>query len=348
MHTLRLLLLAVLTTLAFASTTTAIDDQLSPRDPYPDPEPEPAPDPKSHKKPSEKPKETKYFHEPGTTLELGHYDARYFNGTIAYAEHRAALRHLIRAYLSTFRALGVETWLAHGSLLGWWWNGRIMPWDYDLDVQVTAATMARLALYFNGTLHEYHVPGNKYAGGETPSSDEGSGEGDGGKEKEEVHRTYLLDINPHHADLGRGNGANIIDARWIDVSNGMYIDITALAERDPVASPGVWSCKNEHKYRTTELYPMRRSEFEGVPATVPYAFDKILSDEYGPKSLTTTEWAGHRWEPELKEWVMVPGSPHRQEHIVEQEDGTVVVVVEEIIVTGGGPMPESSETPEHQ
>ncbi len=38
---------------------------------------------------------------------------------------------------------------------------------------------------------------------------------------------------------------------------------------------------------------MRETEFEGVPATVPYAFEKILIvDEYGAKSLVTTEWGG--------------------------------------------------------
>ncbi|KAI0006678.1 LicD family-domain-containing protein [Xylariaceae sp. FL0662B] len=274
MHTLRLFLL----TLVLSSTTITAVDQPPHRHPTV----------ALHKKPG-KPKEGKYFHEPGGSLELGHYDRRYFNGTVAYAEHRAALRLLIRSYLSTFQDLGIETWLAHGSLLGWWWNGRILPWDYDLDVQVTATTLERLALYFNGTLHDYHLQEDHNNAGDY---DDGGGQGSGAGGEKEATKTYLLDINPHHADAGRGNGANVIDARWIDVSNGMFIDITALAERDPVGAPGVWSCKNAHRYRTMDLYPMRRSQFEGAPATVPYAFDRILTDEYGTKSLSATEWAG--------------------------------------------------------
>jgi hypothetical protein len=86
---------------------------------------------------------------------------------------------------------------------------------------------------------------------------------------------------------------NVIDARWIDVSNGMFVDITGLVEREPGKQPGIWSCKNYHKYRTRDLYPMRESEFEGVPATVPYSFDRILTEEYGMKSLVTTEWQGY-------------------------------------------------------
>ncbi|KAI1210685.1 LicD family-domain-containing protein [Annulohypoxylon truncatum] len=226
------------------------------------------------KKPAQ---QKKYFHEAGATMELGHYDARYFRTVVPYAEHRPALRHLVRSWLSTSGELGVETWLAHGTLLGWWWGGRVMPWDYDLDVQMPTATLAYLGRYFNRTLHDYAFDARKEAGG-----------GGGGW----VNKTYLLDVNPHATDIDRGNGANVIDARWIDTSNGLYIDITGLAERDPAGAPGIWSCKNSHKYRIAELYPVRRTEFEGVPARVPFAFDKILTDEYGGKSLTNTEWSG--------------------------------------------------------
>lgn len=251
-------------------------------------------------RPQKKP-DTKYFHEPGGDNELGHYDIRYFKKKVPYEEHRPALEHLIKSYLTTFRALGVETWLAHGTLLGWWWNGRIMPWDYDLDVQVSAATLHYLGKNLNRTHHDY-----TYTDPNTGAT---------------LKKEYLLDINPHHSDIGRGDGQNVIDARWIDLSNGMFIDITGLAEREPSRQPGVWSCKNYHRYRTTELYPMRQTEFEGVPATIPYSFDRILVDEYGSKSLVTTEWEGHQWKPELKEWVKKPkpegqqliGKPQQQQ-----------------------------------
>ncbi|KKY32797.1 putative mannosylphosphate transferase [Diaporthe ampelina] len=229
----------------------------------------------------------KYFFEAGGTEALGHYDGRYFQGEVDYEGHRVALRHLIRSYVSVFRALGIDTWLAHGTLLGWWWNGQIMPWDYDLDVQVTASTLQYLGDHYNRTMHEY-----RYV-------DESTGE--------EMTKVFLLDVNPNHVERVRGNGMNVIDARWIDTSNGMFIDITGLAERDPEKAPGVWACKNNHRYKTTELYPMRETEFEGVPATVPYAFDTVLMSEYGKKSLVTTEWQGHHWDPEVKEWVLQQG-----------------------------------------
>ena len=67
----------------------------------------------------------KYFHEPGGS-ELGnHYDTRFFNGVQKYEDKQDTQLHMLRAYLIFFREKGVETWLAHGTLLGWWWNGKV-------------------------------------------------------------------------------------------------------------------------------------------------------------------------------------------------------------------------------
>lgn len=56
---------------------------------------------------------------------LGHYDSRYFHGVVDYDTRTDTLHHMIRAYLLFFREQGLETWIAHGTLLGWWWNGKV-------------------------------------------------------------------------------------------------------------------------------------------------------------------------------------------------------------------------------
>ncbi|TVY22326.1 Protein MNN4 [Lachnellula hyalina] len=227
--------------------------------------------------------DTKYFHEPGGNDELGHYDIRYFKGTpVTYEERGDTLLHLIRSYLTVFREKNVETWIAHGTLLGWWWNGKIMPWDWDLDTQVSASTLTWLGENLNMTFHNY-----------TSLNEDGTSD----------TREYLLDINPNHVERIRGDGQNVIDARWIDVSNGLFIDITGLSETNPSTQPGIWSCKNFHRYRTRDLYPLRETVFEGVPALVPYSFDRILTEEYSARALTKTMHEGHKWMPEQKEWV---------------------------------------------
>jgi hypothetical protein len=107
-----------------------------------------------------------------------------------------------------------------------------------------------------------------------------------------VKREYLLDVNPMSWERVRGDGMNIIDARWIDIHNGLYIDITGLSEIDPNNEPGIVKCKNEHRYRLRDLYPMRESMFEDVPTRIPYAYDKMLIQEYEQKALTVTEYEG--------------------------------------------------------
>ena len=54
-----------------------------------------------------------------------HYDGRFMFRQLDEPEQRDAIRALIQTYLSTFRALGVQTWLMHGSLLGWWWGKKV-------------------------------------------------------------------------------------------------------------------------------------------------------------------------------------------------------------------------------
>lgn len=208
-----------------------------------------------------------------------HYDSRYHKGIDTYEDRRFTQSHMLRAYFTFFAESGMETWLAHGTLLGWWWNGKMLPWDWDIDTQVSESTLNYMGKHHNGTMYNY-------------VSKDG-----------QTKRTYLLDVNPAIVERVRGNGNNVIDARWIDTSNGLYIDITGLSETHPDDRPGVWSCKNYHRYHTTDLYPMRDTLYEGVGAKVPYAYDRILIQEYKEKALIVTEYEGHRWNADVKEWI---------------------------------------------
>ena len=67
----------------------------------------------------------KYFHEPGGTELANHYDSRYEHGILSYEKKQDSQVHMMRAYLDFFKKNNIETWLAHGTLLGWWWNGKV-------------------------------------------------------------------------------------------------------------------------------------------------------------------------------------------------------------------------------
>lgn len=72
--------------------------------------------------------ENKYFHEPGEDDLHHHYDTRFYHGLLDEDDTGRSLKVMVRAYLQVFNDLGLETWLAHGTLLGWFWNGKILPW----------------------------------------------------------------------------------------------------------------------------------------------------------------------------------------------------------------------------
>lgn len=231
----------------------------------------------------------KYFEEPGTDDTLRHYDSRFFKGVVEPADRVESLTDMIRAYLQFFQENSLETWIAHGTLLGWWWNGKvrpsfdarmsrsglskigtnpgeraqILPWDWDLDTQVSSNTLIYLSECLNQTVYNYT----------------GSKPGNGRK------RQYLLDVNPASQDRHRGDGQNVIDARWTDISNGIYTDITGISELNYDTEPGVLSDKNFHQYREADIYPLRQSICEGVPASIPFNYIGILAAEYGNASL---------------------------------------------------------------
>ena len=125
---------------------------------------------------------------------------------------------------------------------------------------------------FNNTLHEYTTTI--------------------GEDQLPIKTTYLLDVNPHCTERENGDGMNIIDARWINMDNGLYIDITGLSELHPEKHPGIVSCKNWHDYNVKDLYPLRDTEYEGVAAKVPAAYGTLLVEEYGQKSLIIGEYEG--------------------------------------------------------
>ncbi|AOA62944.1 Putative positive regulator of mannosylphosphate transferase Mnn6p [Komagataella phaffii CBS 7435] len=159
---------------------------------------------------------SKYFHESkvsGKYLPSGeHYDWRFFNGFyLSQQENLAVLHRLGRAWLRFSRAAGLHTWIAHGTLLGWYWNGLILPWDQDLDVQMTVQSLYLLGRNFNSSLVT------------DVSIEDGYSSALG---------HYYIDVGSSFFVRDKLNGNNAIDARFVDTETGLYVDITALAFTD--------------------------------------------------------------------------------------------------------------------
>lgn len=138
-------------------------------------------------------------------------------------------------------------------------------------MQISEPTIHFLAEYYNMTEHHFDIPDIK-----------------GG-------RKYLLEINPYYVVRSTEDKLNVIDARWIDMSSGLFIDITAVRKDDvkrAKGEEGALMCKDRHHYEENQIFPLRQSYFEDVPVKVPYAYTELLVEEYGSRSLSNKKFQG--------------------------------------------------------
>ncbi|CAH2350341.1 hypothetical protein CLIB1423_01S07910 [[Candida] railenensis] len=249
----------------------------------------------------------KYFHE-ANLINSGkgsHFDWRFFRTTkMSTYERQVILHRMARVWFKFAKLSGVKSWLGHGTLLGWYWNGFSFPWDDDMDVQISIEGLYKLSRNYNQTF--------------IVDITDGEGKFNIGMGQ------YFLDIGSHIFERDKQKGNNVIDARLIDVRSGLYIDITALsftqsakalilqdknseeefkkvlmnyAENDLSKqmsyeqfcetrallwnSQALFNCKNNHFYTMEEVGTLIMTTFEGIQCFVPIGFEKILEREYG-------------------------------------------------------------------
>lgn len=222
---------------------------------------------------------TKYFNECGGVIQfksMGHHrDERFFNGALIYDElqYSARLNSLIRTFQKFVKANGLISWLSHGTLYGHLYNGLTFPWDNDFDLQMPLKHLHYMAQYFNQSLIMEDIRG-------------GNGK-------------FLLDIGSSITSRNHGNGYNNIDARFIDIDSGLYIDITALAiSSDPISRGKFefydkqWAedIKNseEVQHPTEETINSYRDSFEGLAKLTTVELMEYLNqhtDEFSSESV---------------------------------------------------------------
>jgi len=219
---------------------------------------------------------------------VSHHDTRFLSAERATFMTpdlvRASLGDLLSSYFETMDKLGMkETWIAHGTLLGYHWGGHILPWDTDIDMQISASNMVQLVeSRYNFTVHPVPLSTrrtmfNQSVPARSPTS-------------------YLLDINPYWTTPKiltklsiTWDVANKIDARWIDMSNGKFVDITVAHE---APSGKELQCKDGHRYSKAAIYPLSASTLDGIKVRVPANPAEILADEYGKPALTNKNSRG--------------------------------------------------------
>lgn len=306
----------------------------------------------------------KYFHE---SIYHQHYDGRFAANILPRKTRLFHMRLLLRSYTQAMQRAGVRTWIMHGSLLGWWWNGSIFPWDSDLDVCVEEDGMRELGTWWNMTVHTFTAlelgledasippPNPRYRRknsvihssnaedeSETPELMQEPPDLKPGTWTQILDhgKKYLLEINPHYKDSSTQDKHNVIDARWIDTTTGLFIDITTIHpvptsatakshtkhqifleqgddSGDASGSGGGGGraeemyTKDTHLYTTASLFPLRESRLEGTRVFVPYAYERLLREEYGPRALVETGFSGWEFDKGRREWVVAPAENGR-------------------------------------
>lgn len=262
---------------------------------------------------------TKYFNEAyivrrEANFALGsHYDWRFINGIVnGTPKQSISINGLLKAFLRLTNQYNLNTWIAHGSLLSWYWNGLQFPWDADVDVQMPILDLHCLSQLFNQTVVvDFGID----------------------LSKEMRFGRYFLDSSTFISHRSRGNGRNNIDARFIDLDTGLYIDITGLAISD-MPTPGrynflltktkyasrkndqsinpveknnylqIYNCRNAHFAKLQEISPLRLNLVQGELGYIPFDFETMLHVEYRAKGTSSTLFADHVFLPKLRLWVL--------------------------------------------
>ncbi|CUS20400.1 LAQU0S01e05754g1_1 [Lachancea quebecensis] len=211
-----------------------------------------------------------------------HHDWRFFRSVTPQRQRLLVLHRMARAWQSFASHQKIIYWLAHGNLLSWFWQGTNFEWDYDIDIQMPVRHMEYLSANFNSSI--------------IISNDEGY-----------IGR-YYLEVNPLYADKNRGSGMNVIDARFIDVETGLYIDLTSISMVGDSADYQ-FGDKNHHSYSSIDLLsPVRETMYEGSKTYIPAAVQNILSDEY-PSGLSKMEYKDYVYNKTLSGWVSNSKNP---------------------------------------
>lgn len=247
-----------------------------------------------------------------------HHDWRFFDGlTINTDKQTLVLHRLIKNYLQFCRSHGLVTWIAHGSLLSWYWNGMAFPWDSDTDAQMPISDLHRLAREFNQSLVIENV---------------GVDDAAGDKSAFNGMSLFFIDVGSSITHRDRGNGMNNIDARFIDVATGLYVDITALSVSNESAPARydyildldkgkkkiaqnsnlpivhntlkeVYNCRNRHFSSLHELSPLVLLEVQNQLGYVPQKFGFMLDQEYQLKGFLETNFQDYFYMRNLRIWI---------------------------------------------
>ncbi|CAH6723748.1 hypothetical protein CLIB1444_19S01024 [[Candida] jaroonii] len=183
------------------------------------------------------------------------YDWRFFNGAFHYERDgftefelefrkKIILDRLIRNWSRFSESKGLINWISGDTLKSWRRNGIISNLNH-LEVQMPISEILKLVQFNNTVVVEDPTQG---------------------------YGRYYIDVNKFiHKRKG---GKNFIDARFIDVESGAFIDITGLSGDDIIYN------KHEEVFSIKDISPLKQSTLNGVLVNIP-SYCSTQSYEHG-------------------------------------------------------------------
>lgn len=123
-----------------------------------------------------------------------HLDIRYGKNILSKNNIQSQLKILLFETVNIFDKIDIPCIIMHGSLIGWYFGKKILPWDDDIDIVILDEHREKLK-----TLHGYQ------------------------------NNNILIEVNPV-IDTIKRDPDNIIEARIICKNTGVFIDITNLSK----------------------------------------------------------------------------------------------------------------------
>ena len=172
----------------------------------------------------------------------------YYGKIVSKNTVRSELKKLYNEFYILCEKNNILFILMHGSLIGWYFGKKMLPWDDDIDICIFGNNINKL------------IKLNKY-------------------ETEDL----ILLINPNFLNRNPNDIHNKIDARIISKKIGVFIDITFLYKSNN--NNNIFNCKSPHFYNIKDLIPLKKTTFEDTVAFIPNNYKKCLIQEYGKKVL---------------------------------------------------------------